>query len=425
MFEFIQVKPSTLFAIQAAVVVGLPYLIWRLSGLSRWAPLGIVQIVTAVLLSASVLGAAAPDLWAGLFPAKSHGVLDGLGWLAVMLFTCLTGARLAAAGRPRKGAKLVSVGVASTVVPLACGALFGAWLGATHPSFMGPGIPLLWFALGVGACLAVTALPILAIIVQDMGIQDHEIGKTALTSALFDDVLLWIVMAVVASAVAGKAVGTLAVGMILLVFVHLLFMLFAARPLLARLWRSIEDAPGAEAAAITLFLVVCALSAAATNAIGSHFVIGAFVAGVVMPAGVRERVAPVLTPVTLYILLPFFFIATAFKANADFSEPTLILVFVLATAVAVVSKTGSAALAARRHGETWPAALTLGVLLQTKGLMEVVALRMMLDAGVISGQTFGAFLAMAVVSTVATKPLATWLLSLDRAAPAGASAVRS
>jgi Kef-type K+ transport system membrane component KefB len=151
-------------------------------------------------------------------------------------------------------------------------------------------------------------------------------------------------------------------------------------------------------------------SAAVTQAIGLHYVFGAFVAGVIVPREFRQPVLDRLQAVTIGLLMPFFFMLTGLRTLIDPVSPSFFGIFIVTTVLGVLGKVSGTAVSARIFGETWSSALGLGVLVQTKGLMEVVVLTILLERGAISATVFSALILMAVVSTAAVMPLARALL---------------
>jgi Kef-type K+ transport system membrane component KefB len=207
--------------------------------------------------------------------------------------------------------------------------------------------------------------------------------------------------------------GLIGLGTLLLLPLYLVFMVRVMRPLLgsmvvARMRDGIVDER-------TLAVVgaVTIASALATETMGLHYIIGAFVTGAVMPMNLRKPILDRLQVLTVALLMPFFFALTGLRTFVDLGSPAFLEVFLIATAVAVVGVVGGTAVAARLVGASWPFALGLGALLQTKGLMEVIVLTILLDAGIISANVFAALVLMAVVSTALAMPLARLMLARE------------
>jgi Kef-type K+ transport system membrane component KefB len=165
--------------------------------------------------------------------------------------------------------------------------------------------------------------------------------------------------------------------------------------------------------ALAVVGAVAIASALATEAMGLHYILGAFVAGVATPENLRKPILDRLQVMTVAVLMPFFFILTGLRTLIDPASSAFLEIFVAATLVAVIGKVGGSAIAARFTGASWPTALGLGALLQTKGLMEVIVLTILLDAGIISANVFAALILMAVVSTALAMPLARVMLNQE------------
>lgn len=425
--EILSMKLSTIFAAQVAVVVLLPYLLWQIPGLQKHVPLGVLQIVVGIALGPMALGAVAPEMWSSLFPDSSHRLIEAIGWFAVMLFCCVVGMGFCLSTARRKSGRIMAVSLTAMLLPLVLGAAAGLWLDGRYPSMRGPSADIWTFAAGLGVCIAVTAMPILALILKDIGIESTDLGRKALSIAVMDDAVLWVLLAAVVMTVEGD--GGFAWSVVIRTFgmavLLVLILTHLVRPLLEWVWARTErqGGQGLDGKALSLCVSVCGLAAASSEAIGLHFVIGAFLAGTIMPKGLVERTVVLIMPLTSHVLLPFFFLGTSFKAVGDLTQEGTLAAFVLATAVAMGGKLLGAAIPLRLYGDRWTEGLALGSLLQAKGLMEIIALRILLDAGVISGQCFGAFVMMAIVTTIAAKPMTAYFLRQDKlAAPPFAGA---
>jgi Kef-type K+ transport system membrane component KefB len=258
----------------------------------------------------------------------------------------------------------------------------------------------------MGISMSVTAFPVLARILNERGLNGTPLGNTAITCAAVGDVTAWCVLAfVIAASGAGSALGSVATLAMVAAFVAVC--LLAYRPLMQRLADGLADPsePGhGPVLAALLGAFVCAL---ATEAIGVHALFGAFVAGIAMPTQeafrkfVRERIEYFST----VFLLPVFFAFTGLRTEVGLISGGDWLVFCLILGLAVVGKLGGAALAARISGSAWRESFALGVLMNTRGLMELIVLNIGLDMGVLSPKVFTMLVLMALVTTFATGPL--------------------
>jgi Kef-type K+ transport system membrane component KefB len=406
--------PSLIFLMQALVIVVLPVAVLRFSRLKGLVPLVVIQIMVGIALGPSVFGRVAPAFYQMFFNPASLASLSGIGSIAVLIFGLITGLHLGPGILRDNGRMFSAVAAANVMVPTALGCLAGFWILARHPEELPPGISSAEFAVAVGICTGMTALPVLGAVLREMDLLGSRIGHLALGIAGINDAALWILMSALLTARAGQVAGGLiGLGTILLLPVYLVFMVRVMRPLLgsmvvARMRDGIVDER-------TLAVVgaVTIASALATETMGLHYIIGAFVTGAVMPMNLRKPILDRLQVLTVALLMPFFFALTGLRTFVDLGSPAFLEVFLIATAVAVVGVVGGTAVAARLVGASWPFALGLGALLQTKGLMEVIVLTILLDAGIISANVFAALVLMAVVSTALAMPLARLMLARE------------
>lgn len=400
-----------LLLLVATVLVLAPYLLWRLPAVRRTAPLAVVQILAGLALGPSLFGRLAPGLQAAVFTPPVTGALGGLATLGVLLYVFAAGMHLDLAALRREGRRLAGPAVGSFVVPLALGATLGSWLAATLPGAVGPRGTGLGFAAAIGACVACTALPVLAAILREAGWTGSRLGQVALALAALNDAALWLLLAAIlafANRGGGRALGALAAAA-----VAAGALVWLVRPLLARLP---SDGDTGDVPLLAAGIGAALICAAAAEAIGLGYIIGGFAAGLAIPGRARARLLARIEPVAATVLLPFFFVATGLQATIAPDAPGFVGIFLAATVAATAGKMLGVALPARLAGEAWPFALALGALLQAKGLMEVVVLAALLEGGVIGPAVFSALVAMAVACTLIAAPLAR--LALRRAGPA-------
>ncbi len=406
--------PNLMFLVLALAVVVLPVAVLRFSGLKGLVPLVVVQIMVGIALGPSVFGRVAPGLFQMFINPASLAALSGIGSIAVLIFGLITGLHLGPGILRDYGRVFSAVAAARVMVPAALGCIAGFWILARHPGELPPGISPAEFAVAIGICIGTSALPVLGAILREMDLLGSRIGHLALGVAGINDVALWILLSVLLTARAGQAAGGL-VGLaaLLLVPLYLVFMVRVVRPLLGRMvFARMRDGMVDERALAVVGAVTIA-SALATETMGLHYIIGAFVTGAVMPVNLRKPILDRLQVLTLALLMPFFFALTGLRTLIDPGSSAFLEVFLIATVVAVAGVVGATAVAARLAGASWPFALGLGALLQTKGLMEVVVLTILLDAGIISANIFAALVLMAVVSTALAMPLARLMLARE------------
>ncbi len=405
---------SLIFLIQAFVIVVLPVAVLRYSGLKGLVPLVVIQILVGIALGPSVFGRIAPGLYQLVFNPASIAPLSGISSIAVLIFGLVTGLHLGPEVFRDNGWKFSVVAAVRVMVPTLLGFLAGFWILARHPEELPPGINVAEFAAAVGICVGTSALPVLGAILREMDLLGTRLGDFALGIAGINDAALWILLSILLTAKAGQ-LGEGPVGLIplLLAPVYLLFMLKIARPRLGRMVATRMHNGRVTERTLAVVGAVTLASALATEALGLHYIIGAFVIGAIMPVNLRKPILDRLQVITVALLMPFFFALTGLRTLIDPSSPAFMEVFLVSTLVAVAGVVGSVAIAARLGGESWPFASGLGALLQTKGLMEVVVLTILLDAGIISPNVFAALILMAVVSTALAMPLARLMLARE------------
>jgi Kef-type K+ transport system membrane component KefB len=374
--------------------------------LRRALPLAVVQILVGIVLGPSVLGRLAPELVAPLISPQALAPLSGIATLAVILFAFVIGLHADADLLRGRGPALIWIGIGSAFFPTLLGACAGLLLAHQYPEAVGPQAAPGEFAVAVGICAGVTALPVLGAILLQMGLLGQRLGQLALACAAFNDALLWVFLAGLLAYGAGWQAGS---GTFWPVIVggplYFLLVFGLVRPALDRLATSSPEGASPGNLGLAAACATAMGSAAVTEALGLHHVLGAFLAGVAIPGAARRAILVQLEAPVAVALMPFFFVLTGLRTTVDLSSGAFVAVFLLTTLVATAGKFGGTALMARAAGERWPTALGLGALMQTKGLMEVLVLTVMLDAGLIAPVTFSALVLMALVSTAATMPL--------------------
>jgi Kef-type K+ transport system membrane component KefB len=379
----------------------------------------VVQILVGVALGPSLLGRVAPELHAAVFTPALLAGLSGIATLGVLLYVFAAGMHLHAGALRDQARRLAGPALGSFLLPLALGVALGVWMAGAVPGAMGPRADLLGFAAAIGACIACTALPVLAAILREAGWTETRLGQSALAIAALNDAALWVLLAVVLTLAAGHGAG--AVVEVALALAWAAAMLLGLRPALA--WLEARD-DGQDGRMMVAGVAGAFAAAASAELVGVGYIIGGFVAGAVMPHRCRAALLQRIEPVAATVLLPFFFMATGLRALIEPDSAAFLLVLATATATTVVGKVAGAAIPARLAGERWSFGLALGALVQAKGLMEVVVLVVLLDAGLIGQTLFSAMVAMAILCTVAAAPLARLVLARGGATATGVVAMR-
>lgn len=362
------------------------------------------EIVAGLLLGPSALGALSPAATAFLVPTDVAPHLGVIAKIGVVLFMFLVGLELDTKLLKGNSHATVTISHASIVTPFVLGTVLALYL---YPRYSNDAVSFTTFALFVGVSLSVTAFPVLARILTDRRMQHSALGTTAIACAAIDDVTAWCLLAFV-SGVAGEDLGG-SVRTLGLLALYLVFMFFVARPALRWLARR-EDARGRAVSLDVLAVVFAAilLSSVLTEAIGVHALFGAFVVGAVLPHDGRlaEQLRERLEDVVVVLLLPIFFAFTGLRTQIGLvSGAADILVCVGIIAVATLGKFGGTVAAARLSRLSWRESSALGILMNTRGLMELIVLNVGLDMHVLSPTLFTMLVLMALVTTLATSPI--------------------
>jgi Kef-type K+ transport system membrane component KefB len=368
------------------------------------------EMVAGVLLGPSLVGALAPGLENELFPAALKPLLYVAGQIGLVAFMFQAGYEFRShldRGVVRTAAAVSAAGI---VVPLALGVLLGVGARGRVGIFV-PGVAPGVTDAFVGVALAITAFPMLARIITERGLAGTRYGSLALASGALDDVVAWCLLAGVLAAATGRpepilvALGGIAV--------FALAVLFVARPLLARVL-----GPRAPQDDVRILVVAAVLFGAAwfTDEIGLYSVFGAFCVGMAMPAdAAAERVVTTISTPNRIVFLPMFFVYSGLNTRFGLLTNRPLLVFsVLAVLLAVLGKFGACWWAARRSGQSQATALRLGTLMNARGLMQLIALNVGLQAGIVNGELFTALVLVALVTTLMASPA---LSLLDRSMP--------
>lgn len=390
---------SRFFAALALLIL-LPALLGRLGGLNRLVPMVFLQLLTGALLSGVFAEGWLKEPVAQLLGGPLAQSLRGLGWLGISLLIALSAAESSPASSGARPLQFVLISVLGFWTSCALGAWLSWEVGSAHPEWRGPKADPLVFAVGIGLALAVTALPVLVAILRETQLLDSPLGKLAANSAMLDDLWLWVGMAGVLSLARANDVAPTQT--LLALALYLLVMLWPVRRLLAR-WLSPQRL-GAEGELLGCVSVIF-LSAVATDLIGVHAVFGVFIGGVVLPSNALQAYRTQLLQFVQVLLLPLFFVQTGMQLEVHVGEPAVWTLTALFSAAAIGGKLLLVAAIARGLGLPLRESLALGSLMQCKGLMEIVAITMLRDAGIIGPQVFSALALTAVLSTAVCMPL--------------------
>jgi Kef-type K+ transport system membrane component KefB len=361
------------------------------------------EVIAGIALGPSLLGALSPSVASYLLPASVAPYLGILSQLGVILFMFLVGLELDTSLLRDKPHAAVAISHASILAPFVLGVVLSLWL---YPRLSNNSVDLDLFMTFMGVAMSVTAFPVLARILVDRGLSKTSLGVIAISCAAVDDVTAWCLLAVIASMADARAKG--ASTTIALTVAYVGMMLYVVRPLIAKYMSRLELRSDVSRGAVAVVLVALLLSALATEAIGVHAIFGAFLLGAVIPhdSKLARNLALKLEELVLILLLPAFFAFTGMRTQIGLvSGADQWLMCGAITAVACIGKIGGSFVAARFSGLSTREAASLGALMNTRGLMELVVLNLGLDLGIISPTLFAMMVLMAVVTTAATAPL--------------------
>ncbi len=360
------------------------------------------EVLAGIAIGPSLLGRLAPSVSAYVLPTAIAPALSLVAQIGIVLYMFLVGLELNADLVGRRAHATVAISHASIVAPFVLGSMLALLL---YPRLSTSDVSFTSFALFMGVAMSITAFPVLARILTDRGMSRTELGVVALTCAAADDVTAWCLLALVVGVTQAAVYDAVVVALLTLAFIACMFLVI--RPLAIRLvGRSSPTPPSRLAPALALAGLL--VSALATNWIGVHAVFGAFLFGAVIPHD--SALATTLTTrmkvgVTV-LLLPAFFAFTGMRTEIGLvSSTSEWLICGLIVLVATAGKFGGTLAAARLTGMDWRGAASLGVLMNTRGLMQLIVLNIGLDLGVISPTLFTMMVLMALVTTIATTPV--------------------
>lgn len=377
---------------------------------TRWLgqPLVIAEVLAGILLGPSLLGYLSPDAMAALFPAPTLPSLKMLSQIGLVLFMFLIGLELDPKLLRGRTHTSVLISHSSIVVPFALGALVALWL---YDGYASNQVPFASFVLFLGVSMSVTAFPVLARILSERQLLSSRVGAIAIACAAVDDVTAWCLLALVV-AVARAQGMTSAFWTTGFAIAFIALMLLVVRPFLRRVGARVVNREGLTSTVVAGIFILLIVSSVAAELIGIHALFGAFMFGAIFPKDdkLAETLTEKLESVAVVLFLPLFFAYSGLRTQISLvSQPREWLVTAVLIAVATIGKFGGSVVAGRLTGLRWREASAIGILMNTRGLMELVVLNIGLDIGVISPTVFTMLVIMALVTTFATTPILSWV----------------
>jgi K+:H+ antiporter len=360
------------------------------------------EVVAGILLGPSLLGRIAPEVSTYILPPAVAPFLGVIAQLGVILYMFMVGLELNVGLLRKRAHTTLAISHASIIAPFLLGSLLAISL---YPRLSSRAVPFTNFALFLGVALSITAFPVLARILTDHKMNNTEIGVIALTCAATDDVTAWCLLALVVGVTQAQIGGALLVTVLTLIYLGFMFVI--VQPMLTRRL-SFQSKEPLSPGLVALVFVVLFLSALTTEYIGIHAIFGTFLLGAVIPhnSAIAHAFTEKLADLVAIVLLPAFFAFTGMRTQiglvSGVEQWFMCSIIIL---VATVGKFGGSLAAARLTGLSWRYSAALGILMNTRGLMELIVLNIGLDLGVISPTLFAMMVIMAVVTTLATTPL--------------------
>ncbi|WP_276381107.1 cation:proton antiporter [Flavobacterium sp. H4147] len=366
-------------------------------------PAVIGEMIAGIVMGPSLIGMYFPEFSAVLFPTESLGNLQFLSQIGLILFMYIVGMEIDMKILRNKAHDAVVISHASIIIPFVLGMGLAYFI---YDEFAPADVQFTSFGLFAGIAMSITAFPVLARIVQERGIHKTRLGTIVITCAAADDITAWCILAVVIAIVKAGSFGS-AIYTVLLALGYVFLMIKVVRPFLKRIGDLYAATDKLSKPIVAIFFLTLVVSSYLTEIIGIHALFGAFIAGAIMPENIRFRNLFIekVEDVALVLLLPLFFVFTGLRTQIGLlNEPYLWKIAGLIFLVAVAGKFLSSTLAAKFVGQSWKDSLSIGALMNTRGLTELVALNIGYDLGVLTPELFSMMVIMALATTFMTGP---------------------
>lgn len=386
---------SELFFASILLIYVVPYFIWKFAKTDKYAPLPIIQIVSGILLGPAILGHFYPTFYNYLFTKDNINVLSGVAWLGIVFFVWTAGLHLNLKSVAEKKKDTFTTALFGLTFPLIFGSVFAYFI-HSDSTWIGPNAQPWQFVLGIGMAVAVTALPILVLIMEKLNIFHLPIGKRVLTYASLDDIMIWTVLAII--------IMDWDRSLRQVIFLPIFFVASYILSLVIEKLRNKDDIWY-----ISLIWVVAVSLSADWS--GLHYIVGGFMAGVVMKKEwFDEEQIESFKRIVLLLMMPIYFLLTGLRTGWELSGLGVLSMAVALFIIQFIGKSTGVFIAGSIL--KWPKKewILIGSLLQTKALIEIIFCTILLDKGIITSNMFTALLIMAVLSTVVTTPIGNKLL---------------
>jgi Kef-type K+ transport system membrane component KefB len=371
-------------------------------------PAVVGETIAGIVLGPSLLGLIFPGAFHFLFPVESLPSLRFLSQIGLILFMFIVGLELDYRLLRKQAFEAVIISHASILIPFSLGIFISFYLYPLYASHQTGFYP---FALFMGIAMSITAFPVLARIIRDRKLTDTKLGILALSCAASDDVTAWCILAILIALIRSGS-GMNGVAVVSMVALYMTFMLVPVKIGLAWIQSAYERGKISYNTLVAILFSILLLSSWCTEVIGIHALFGAFLAGIVIPKNkeVHTRIISRISDLTLVMLLPLFFVFTGLRTQAGLLNSVVLWTsFLYILLCAVVGKFGGSALVARALGQSWKDSLSIGALMNTRGLMELVVLNIGYDMGILSTEIFSIMVLMALLTTMMTSPLLDWI----------------
>jgi len=367
------------------------------------------EMLAGILLGPSLLGWLAPNISSSLFPSASLGHLNSLSQVGLLIFMFLVGLELDLGHLRELGRAAVMTSQVSIIVPFILGSTFAVYL---YPRVSDPSVSFTGFTLFMGAAMSVTAFPVLARILIERNMLRTRVGSVAIACAAVDDVTAWCILAGIVVVVRASSLELPVWLTVSGLAAFVLLMGLIVRPALRRLEMVYEKLGNLTQDLIAIILLVVLASGWITETLGVHALFGAFLAGVVMPrhSELSRELSQKFEALIVVLLLPIYFALTGLRSSIFLiTGAKMWLYCAVIIVLAVVGKLGGSMFSARLNGMTWRESAAVGILMNTRGLVELVILNIGLDLGILSPALFSIMVLMALVTTLMTTPLVRWI----------------